>query len=259
MLAGKRVHREIVIAVVMAMLMVAGAARVSMAQTVADTQKLNYFSNANVPMLGNAFVHVTDPLELDSATTQPEVICAMFYVFNPQQALQECCGCPVTADGLLTLSINAAPPGITDLVSTAVSQATVPPSILQNGTIRILSTTTNASLANPPIYDNSYCTGAGTPSLCCTGTNSGTCPVNGAYCDPKSRLCCDPTGGASNTLTLQPTVRAWATHPQTVALTEEEFLDIPSASTDANDLAALCSDVQQLGTGLGICTCGTGS
>ncbi len=33
-------------------------------------------------------------------------MCAMIYVLNTDQAVEACCGCPITADGLLTLSIS---------------------------------------------------------------------------------------------------------------------------------------------------------
>ncbi len=196
---------------------------------VPDTQKINYFSNAN-STAGQAFVHVTDPLEPNTSSGQPHEICAMFYVFDTRQALQECCGCPVTADGLRTLNIT------TDLASGAVAQSTTPPAVLQNGVIRIISAAPNATQSNPPI------------------------PTPGEGCDPKTDNCCDPTGGSGAVgLTLQPTVRAWATHPQTTSLTEEEFEDAPADVLDADNLASLCGDIQQIGSGLGVCTCGTGN
>jgi hypothetical protein len=33
-------------------------------------------------------------------------VCASIYVFNGGQQLEECCSCPVTANGMLTLSIK---------------------------------------------------------------------------------------------------------------------------------------------------------
>ncbi len=125
-----------------------------------DTQKINYFSNAN-GIGGHATVRITDPLDANSSDSQPKVLCAMIYVFDTHQALQECCGCPVTADGLLTLDIT------TDLASSNVSQSSSTPSILQDGVIRIISTLTNVSELNPPLN------------------------LPGVECDFRSRRCCD--------------------------------------------------------------------
>ena len=36
-------------------------------------------------------------------------LCALIYVFEPDQQMAECCGCLITPDGLLTLSINTQP------------------------------------------------------------------------------------------------------------------------------------------------------
>ena len=33
-------------------------------------------------------------------------LCAAFYVFDDSQEMQECCSCPVTADGLIAESVN---------------------------------------------------------------------------------------------------------------------------------------------------------
>src|ERR1039457_1084925 len=73
----------------------------------ADTLKVNYFSNAN--------------LGYPSATV---------YVSDPGQELRECCGCMITPDGLLTLSVDW------DLTRNSNT-----PGALNNGTIKIVSST----------------------------------------------------------------------------------------------------------------------
>jgi hypothetical protein len=70
---------------------------------------------------------------------------------------------------------------------------------------------------------------------------------------------CDPTANVTPT----PTLRAWATHIQNKVgtaypITETEFLD---ATLNAGELASLQADcyfVNRLGSGRGICSCGTG-
>jgi hypothetical protein len=103
----------------------------------------SYFSNANGTG-GDAFVNITEPLEGNEsgspALTQ-RTTCAMIYVFDDTQNLQSCCGCPVTADGLLTLRIS------TNIAAgTAGGLAPLP---LLDGSIRILSALPNGVVTNP--------------------------------------------------------------------------------------------------------------
>src|SRR5208282_1449873 len=189
--------------------------------TCKDVQKTNYFSNANTTG-GQAFVNITDPLEASSG--QPEEICAMIYVFDTSQALQECCGCPITADGLLTLNITD------DLAASPAAGG----NLLVDGSIRILS-------ANPAVASSP-------PSSKPPGTN----------CDLRSGQCCDPTGTTAN-LALRRTLRAWGGHVQDTASTETAFEDVPIAPGDAGALAEACDSIVRLGAGQGTCSCGTGS
>lgn len=97
----------------------------------ADTLKVNYFSNANLGY-PSATVYVSDP-----GTNAPANICAMIYVVDPGQELRECCGCMITPDGLLTLSVDW------DLTHNSNT-----PGALNNGTIKIVSST-GAPTCNP--------------------------------------------------------------------------------------------------------------
>ena len=54
---------------------------------------------------------------------------------------------------------------------------------------------------------------------------------------------------------------AWATHPQgtdAFFLTEEEFTPVPLAAAALKDLQSECAALELIGSGHGICTCGTG-
>ena len=42
-----------------------------------------------------------------SATAAGQYICADIYVFDPAQELKECCSCPVSTDGLLTVPLHS--------------------------------------------------------------------------------------------------------------------------------------------------------
>ncbi len=224
MLAGKRVHKEFILAMVTAVLLVGLTARTVRAEgtctagTCYNVQFVNYFSNAAGPSNGKGYLRVTDPLELNTSgasTIQPEEICAMIYVFDIREGLQECCGCPVTSDGLLTLSygnpngdINTNPRSTTGQFFYAVGS-----SALFDGVVRILSTTTNATTT--PISNNN--------NILQTGTDSPNGP--GIYCDQFSGACCNP---AATTLTLVTTLRAWIDHIQNDAVTNTEFEENPT-------------------------------
>jgi hypothetical protein len=186
-----------------------------------------YFSNANTTG-GLANVNIIDPIE------GPE-ICAMIYVFDTAQDMQACCGCPITAEGLLTLSIsgNLAP---NPVGSTA---------ILMDGSIRVLASTTNA--APPPPGDSLF---------------------PGETCDPHTFRCCDPgaRSGALNVGEFEGELVAWAGHIQGSQITESEFLVDPPDYTgpiseiveDPVSLPEACAAITQLGSGAGVCTCPLG-
>ena len=42
-----------------------------------------------------------------SSTAVGQTICADIYVFDPKQELKECCSCPVSTDGLLTIPLHS--------------------------------------------------------------------------------------------------------------------------------------------------------
>jgi len=97
----------------------------------ADTLKVNYFSNANLGY-PSATVYVSNP-----GTNAPASICAMIYVVDPSQELRECCGCAISPDGLLTLSVDG---NLTNNSNT--------PGALTSGTVKIISST-GAPTCNP--------------------------------------------------------------------------------------------------------------
>jgi hypothetical protein len=75
---------------------------------VPDVLKLNYFDNAN---LGgpDQTVRITNAGTNYANVVTPPVngdLCAMIYVYRPDQELTECCGCRVTPNALLKLSVN---------------------------------------------------------------------------------------------------------------------------------------------------------
>jgi hypothetical protein len=103
--------RFIVLAVLAAALALPGNARAQNGTVLKDVYKIDYFDNANCDA-PDAKVRITNPgttvvpappgVGGDVATD----LCAMIYVFRPDQQLAECCGCKVTPNGLLKLSVN---------------------------------------------------------------------------------------------------------------------------------------------------------
>ena len=192
----------------------------------------NYFSNAHTTG-GQGFINITAPFEGNATATSPVAqegeICAMIYVLDTDQALQACCGCPITADGLLTLSIggNLAPNPL------ATGQ------LIHDGSIRILSAAPNANPVKLVV----------------------TPPFEG--CDAVTGVCCDPTGnGGAEALSLTPELVAWANHVQNTQITEENFEAAARLTGgygkkyDPASLPESCADTIRLGSGQGFCTCG---
>jgi hypothetical protein len=109
---------------------------VAAAQT-QDVFQVTYFSNAN-STTGDQNVRVINPGAY-APSFPPGDLCAMIYVFDNDQELQECCGCLISPDGLLELSINL------DLTSNTFTG--IKP---QNGDIKIISALPNDFFGSAP-------------------------------------------------------------------------------------------------------------
>jgi len=100
--------RLMLFAVVAAALVLPGVAR---AQTppvavASDLYYVNYFDNANTSGAPDGMLRIANTAAPENAGSILDDTCAMIYVFRPDQQLAECCGCKVTPNGLLTLSVN---------------------------------------------------------------------------------------------------------------------------------------------------------
>jgi hypothetical protein len=74
-----------------------------------DVYFVDYFANANTPGAPDATVRVTNPGTFDDPNhrgSEAEDMCALIFVFDANQEMSECCGCFISANGLLTLSVN---------------------------------------------------------------------------------------------------------------------------------------------------------
>ncbi len=190
----------------------------------------NYFSNANTTG-GQASVNVTAPLEgIPTASTAAARVgetCAMIFVFNTEQSIQACCGCPVTADGLLTLNIT------TQLAGNPVALG----KLLNDGIIRIIPTLPNATPPGHGISQPAY-----------------------EGCDSTTGVCCDPTATSTgNQLIPGSKLVAWGDHIQNTAITETRFESAAPTPEELNyGVPEACGDIAKLGSGQGACTCPTG-
>lgn len=84
---------------------------------------------------GDGVVRTINP----TFSSSPGILCEMIYVFDAHEELQECCGCPVTNNGLRTLST------LNDLTKNPL---TGPNTALKTGVIKIVSAAVNSS--SPP-------------------------------------------------------------------------------------------------------------
>ncbi len=77
-----------------------------------DVFAVDYFANANTVGAQDATVRVINPGTGTVAGTGPDSggtgndLCALIYVFDANQQLSECCGCFISSNALLTLSVN---------------------------------------------------------------------------------------------------------------------------------------------------------
>ncbi len=171
------------------------------AQPAPDTYKVNYFVNAHTAGDPSGTVRITNVGTENCTACDPSGdLCALIYVFKPDQELTECCGCSLSPDGLRTLNINI------DLTSNPINGV-----IAKTGVIKVISSIPTSTGCNPA-----------SPS---------------------------PAAG----------IRAWATHIQTGGSeTETNFSDSTLSTPELNRLSSECSAIGLVGSGQGVCSCGTG-
>jgi hypothetical protein len=131
--------------------------------------QVRYASNLNI---GDSVVNITNSgargaaLPAGTTASVTGAICANIYTFSPDEQLISCCSCPVTPNGLVSLSARQ------DLISNTLTPA-VPTSIV----VKILGSvpvggTCNNSAAAP---------GATTPGLVAWGTTLHAAPAAGTF------------------------------------------------------------------------------
>ncbi len=94
---------------------------------------VDYYANANTAGAPDATVRIVNPGTADDPASngkEARDLCALIYVFDANQEMSECCGCYISANGLLTLSVNK------NLTSNPLLGTK-----LQTGVIKIVSST----------------------------------------------------------------------------------------------------------------------
>ncbi|HMK31053.1 MAG TPA: hypothetical protein VK473_15330 [Terriglobales bacterium] len=80
------------------------------AQGISEVYWVNYFSTASdtkAPGYPDTAVRIINPGEQGTPLSAHEgSVCADIYVFDANQEMSECCSCNITANGLLTFSVN---------------------------------------------------------------------------------------------------------------------------------------------------------
>jgi hypothetical protein len=98
---------------------------------------VGYFANANASGAPSAHLRLTND-GADSAAN----LCANIYVFDTAEEMQECCGCEVTANGYLDLSVNS------NLLANILDHGTKP----TRGILKEVSSTVSPGGCNPVDY-----------------------------------------------------------------------------------------------------------
>jgi hypothetical protein len=73
----------------------------SVAVSAQDDYRVTYFDNNGAAGAPDAFVHILNP-----GVVNPGQLCASIYIWRFDQELSECCSCPITPNGLLTLRVS---------------------------------------------------------------------------------------------------------------------------------------------------------
>ncbi len=188
-----------------------------------DVYKVTYFSitdfgDGSAPGSGpngDARIRIVNPTEA--------TLCAEFYVFDSDEQLAECCGCPVTANGYRQLEVsdnllgNSLTGSVSDANCTSGDEC---------GTIQVVVSAQTVSDATDP---------------------------TGGHCSAEHAATLTP--GLRLWIVHEEALEAT---PFTINTSVEEFADAPLSQLELSNLETECSFIPPLGSGFGICSCGRG-
>ncbi len=191
--------------------------------------------------IGDNVIRLVNPngaANANLAGAEPQTVCAMIYVFDDDEEMGECCGCPLSSAQLATFSVESNLTANWGIQSPLTNNESGTDN--SNGAIAVVAAAPNASLI-------------------CSG-QSGAC--NGG---------CDPTNVPGYSVTAASNLLGSVTHNQIVGRqigTSEEGLTAGITETPLSDdaggdptnltyLQTQCGALVGNGTGGGICNCPT--
>ena len=194
--------------------------------------------------IGDGLVRIVNAANLivPPPYNQGGTICAMIYVFDDIEEMQACCGCPVTPDGLRTMSV----------INNLTKNFGVNRGNMSAGVIDILATNPNLPLPKPVPLP---------PQI----NKLGPAPL---ACDPSNQF--GPViGVTSERIEGVQGLRAWITDtegnapvPASSGLIKgasvDEFRPALADGTHTKELADFCFFLITNGSGTGACSCGSG-
>jgi len=185
------------------------------------------------------------------STGTGDTLCAMIYVFDDDEEMGECCGCPVSSAGMITLSVEH-----NLLANWGVNSDTNDGA----GAVVIVAAPVNDAIINVNENGTENINGKTGQFQGCNSTGTG-----GATCN----YGCDPTDVPGYSTSAGSNLFASITHNQVVStsgvgtisgLTEANFFD--DAGGDTNNLSYLelqCGEQYGNNSGAGACVCPGGS
>ena len=178
----------------------------------------------------NAIVRVIDPIgNPNLLSLQNNDMCAMIYVFDDSQSMGECCGCPISPDGLLSLSV------LNDLTTNWET----PYPHAAGSVVNVVTAGPDTAVAVAGRGNGNGCESSATKAC-----NSG--------CDPSLPYPAAAAGLVGSVTTVR-----------RVGLGPAQLTEIPLSTDAAADpvnqhyMQSLCGAILANGSGLGICNCPT--
>ncbi|HYA34816.1 MAG TPA: hypothetical protein VEF03_04315 [Candidatus Binataceae bacterium] len=200
-----------------------------------------YGGNGNSGGVGDGLLRIVNGG--DVAGQQNGTLCAMIYVFDDIEEMQACCGCPVTPDGLRTMSV----------INNVTKNFGVNRGNLNAGVVDVISTGPDLFLAAPlPLP-----------------AQIGTLGASGWACDPSFEYA-STIGAGLELLEFEDGLRAWMSHTEgnspvpatsrnlVKGVSTEEFQFARLDDDHLNQLQNFCFFLIQNGSGTGACSCGSG-
>jgi len=168
-------------------------------------------------------------------STEEHPVCAMIYVFDDDQEMQACCGCPISSAGLLTLSSNR------DLRANIIGTSSIDPTL---GWIDVVPAGENAAFSSGSSNNQG-----------CSAGQSGAC--NGG-CDPTSRpgYNLDPSDTLLGSISRSQFVTSHNPGNPTIGVTEVPLpIDRPRDPNNLTYEQTECGALVGNGSGAGSCHC----